>query len=57
MSNIPDDLLDLVEELVIIEEEYDRKEKTREDNRERLYEELPLPERKELPRKVEISLE
>lgn len=56
MSNIPDDLLDLIEELVIIEE---KTKKEREDYGERLYEELPLPRREEetKPHKIEISLE
>ncbi len=55
MPNIPDDLLDIIEELVIIEEEKETKYK---DARERLYEELPLPEKKgENPYKIEISLE
>lgn len=59
MSNIPADLLDLIEELVIIEEEQKRKNKKREDYGERLYEELDLPRRKEdeKPPKIEISLE
>jgi len=59
MSNIPDDLLDLIEELVIIEEEKNRRKKEREDYGERLYEELPLPSEKkeDKPFKIEISLE
>ena len=55
--HVPDDLTDLIKELVIVEEEKKRKKENQEKELyERLYEELPTIE-KSKPIKIEISLE
>jgi len=54
MSNIPDDLIDIIKELVIIEDELNKDIK-HEELEERLYEELPLPKNDD--KKIVISLE